>query len=170
MVKVAADAQRVLEVAAERPALSEGLRLEPVRPDQAMEWSETRLRAGGVPDNDHFTEVMAGCVGRPGWHSFGVWDDEALVSGATMFVQGDAGRLLGAATVPEARGRGAQAALIAARARAAVESGSRWLVTEVGLDGDYASSASLRNMLRQGFEVLYERPNWIWRSPTVEGR
>lgn len=164
MVKVAGEVDRILAIAQERPALPRHLRLAPVEPDQALEWSRTRLRAGGVPDDEHFTEVMAACVGRSDWYSFGVWDGETLVAGATTYTHGDVGRLLGAATVPEARGQGAQAALIAARARAAAEAGIRWLVTEVGTDGDYASGASLRNMLRHGFEVLYERPNWIWHA------
>lgn len=164
MVKVAGAAAVVLSAAGQRPALPRHLRLGPVDAGEASTWSATRLRAGGVPDNRHFTEVMGACVGRPGWSSFGVWDGKTLVAGATMYAHGGVARLLGAATVPEARGQGAQAALIAARARAATEAGNRWLVTEVGTDGDYASGASLRNMLRYGFAVLYERPNWIWHA------
>lgn len=164
MVKVAGEASAVLSAAEQRPALPRHLRLAPVEVGQAMTWSATRLRAGGVPDNEHFTRVMGACVGRPGWSSFGVWDGDTLIAGATMFAHGGVARLLGAATVPEARGQGVQAALIAARARAAAEAGNRRLVTEVGTDGDYASGTSLRNMLRHGFEVLYERPNWIWHA------
>jgi hypothetical protein len=49
LVKAACEVDRVLTIAGEHPALPRNLRLVQVEPDQAFSWSETRLRAGGVP-------------------------------------------------------------------------------------------------------------------------
>jgi ribosomal protein S18 acetylase RimI-like enzyme len=82
-------------------------------------------------------------------------------------VHGDTAQFVGGATVPEQRHRGAQTALIAARARAAHAAGCRWLVVETGAEAPGGHNPSLHNLRRAGFEVLYERTNWIWR-PAAE--
>jgi GNAT superfamily N-acetyltransferase len=72
--------------------------------------------------------------------------------------------MYGGATLPEYRGRGAQSALLTARARAAKAAGCRWLVADTGAEGPGDRNTSLRNMLRVGFEPLYERVTWLWRE------
>jgi GNAT superfamily N-acetyltransferase len=72
--------------------------------------------------------------------------------------------MFGGATLPEARGRGAQSALLTARVRAATGEGCRWLVAETGAEGPGEHNPSLHNMVRVGFEPLYERANWLWRA------
>jgi hypothetical protein len=36
------------------------------------------------------------------------------------------------------------------------------LVAETGAEGPGEHNLSLHNMLRLGFTVQYERPNWVW--------
>jgi hypothetical protein len=36
------------------------------------------------------------------------------------------------------------------------------LVAETGAEAPGTHNSSLHNMLRLGFEVAYERPNWTW--------
>jgi ribosomal protein S18 acetylase RimI-like enzyme len=68
-----------------------------------------------------------------------------------------------AATLPEFRRRGAQNALLAARIRAAAELGCSLVVGETGALEDGRPSNSYRNIVRAGFEPVYDRPNY--RSP-----
>ncbi|MCO8273957.1 hypothetical protein M1L60_25490 [Actinoplanes sp. TRM 88003] len=75
----------------------------------------------------------------------------------------DAG-LNAAATLPSHRGRGAQSALIAARAAAAAEAGCRHVHAETWKPADGAPNPALANLLRAGLTPLYERDNWVWRA------
>jgi GNAT superfamily N-acetyltransferase len=68
-----------------------------------------------------------------------------------------------AATLPEARGRGSQTALLAHRIAAAAEQGCSLVVTETGERVADRPSASYRNILRAGFEERYLRANY--RAP-----
>jgi hypothetical protein len=59
--------------------------------------------------------------------------------------------------------KGAQSALLAARAREAASTGCRWLVAETAKPAKGAVNPSLNNMLGSGLRPQYDRPNWIWR-------
>jgi predicted GNAT family acetyltransferase len=92
-----------------------------------------------------------------------VWDGDQIVATAAAHANGDTAQFFGGSTLPEYRGIGAQMALIAARARAAHAAGCRWLVAETGANPSGEDNASMRNLRRAGFEVLYERTIWSWR-------
>ena len=72
-----------------------------------------------------------------------------------MFVAGDEGHLTFAATLPGARGRGAQSALLAERIAIAARRGLRTLTAETGVDG-----AAYRNLVRAGFVPTGTVANW----------
>jgi ribosomal protein S18 acetylase RimI-like enzyme len=152
------------EVAVSRAALApdQGLRVGPVGPAQATEWAGTMMRVFGMPD-ECCTAMIGATAGRKGWHPYAVWAGDQIVAGACMHVHGDTAQFFGAATVPEYRGRGAQTALIAARARAARGAGCRWLIAETSAEAPGEHHTSLANLRRVGFEVLYERVTWTWR-------
>ena len=99
------------------------------------------------------------------FQAFAAWDDARMVASAALRVMGETGQMYGAATLSQWRGRGAQSALLAARAEVARRAGCRWLVAETGLPELGAVNPSLDNMVRAGFEVLYQRRNWIWKDP-----
>jgi predicted acetyltransferase len=63
--------------------------------------------------------------------------------------------LVGASTVPEARRRGAQLALLGARLRYAADNGC-----DIAVMGAQPGSGSQRNAERQGFRVAYTRTKW----------
>ena len=88
---------------------------------------------------------------------------ERIIAVGSIFVNGECADMFGAATIPEGRGRGAQSALLTARARAARAAGCRWLVAETGAEGPGDHNTSLQNMLRAGFEPLYDRVTWLWQ-------
>ncbi|MGH3166383.1 MAG: GNAT family N-acetyltransferase [Trebonia sp.] len=146
--------------------LYEGLRVGPVAPDQRAEWSTTMMGIFGMLDG-YSVAMAAACVGRPGWHPYAVWAGEQIVATAAMYVNGETAQFFGGSTLPEYRGRGAQTALIAARASAARAAGCRWLVAETEPEAPGGHVTSLRNLRRVGFEVLYERTNWTWRLAEI---
>jgi len=67
--------------------------------------------------------------------------------------------LAGGATVPEARRKGAQRALLNARLRHAVKAGCH-----IAAMGAQPGSTSQRNAEREGFRIAYTRTKWS-RSP-----
>lgn len=85
--------------------------------------------------------------------------DGAPIATASMGVHGDIALLAGASTIPSARGRGAQAALLATRLADARTRGctTAMMVAAVG-------STSQRNAERSGFHVAYTRTKWRRRS------
>ena len=105
--------------------------------------------------------LIAAVVGRPGFHCFLAREADCAIGAATLFVEGNSGWCGYAATLPAARGRGAQNALFAARVRRAAELGCRNVYTETGQRVEERPDASYRNILRNGFLELYLRPNWV---------
>ncbi|NUL02342.1 hypothetical protein HRW07_03590 [Streptomyces lunaelactis] len=103
-------------------------------------------------------------AGGFGAEQYAVWAGERIVAVGSVFLNGECADMFGGATLPEARGRGAQSALLTARVRAATAEGCRWLVAETGVEGPGEHNPSLHNMVRVGFEPLYERATWLWRA------
>lgn len=81
--------------------------------------------------------------------------DGRPVAAATLSLGDGVALLAGASTLPEARRRGAQLALLEARLRFAAERGCP-LAMMAALPG----SASQRNAERQGFRIAYTRTKW----------
>ncbi len=79
---------------------------------------------------------------------------EPIATGAMSICEGVA-LLAGASTLPEARNQGAQAALLQARLRAAIERGC-----DTAMMCAAPGSASQRNAERQGFRIAYTRIKW----------
>ena len=152
-------------------ALDSGLRIGPVEPRHAPEWATVMMTTFGFTAPG-MTDMAAACVGRPNWRQYAVWDGMRIIAVGSIFVNGDCAGMFGAATIPEGRGRGAQSALLTARARAARAAGCRWLVAETGAEGPGDHNTSLQNMLRAGFQPLYDRVTWLWHAagPEQEGR
>ncbi|WP_062293479.1 GNAT family N-acetyltransferase [Demequina phytophila] len=130
----------------------------------AHEWAATFLTGFGMPTQPDLVDMIASTVGRD-FYAYGAWDGEALVGAACVFIGGDAAQLAGASTLPAARGRGAQSALLSERITAATDAGCVWIAGETGAEKDGEHNPSLHNMLRAGFVPMYERRNWVWRRP-----
>ncbi|GHF39546.1 GNAT superfamily N-acetyltransferase [Amycolatopsis bartoniae] len=137
------------------PPARTALRVTEIAPREAGAWSAAVCAAYELPEV--LAPLWAPAAGHPRFVALGAWDGRELVAGALLHVSGEMGELAGAATLPGHRGRGAQSALLAARAAA---SGSRSLVAETGAE---PGNRSLRNLRRAGLRVRYERPSWIWR-------
>jgi len=119
---------------------------------ESFEWPEGMQR------------VIAGAVGRPGWHHYMAHDGDTPAATAAHFVHGEVAWIDFAATLPEFRGRSAQKALVARRIRDAAAEGCRMITVETAEQRPDHDAPSYRNMLKMGFKEAYLRPNYIWES------
>lgn len=108
-------------------------------------------------------DILAGLVGRPGWHILMSFAGAEPVGTGAMFVKDGVAWTDWGATRPEYRRRGSQTALLARRVARAVELGCELIGTSTGeaVPGD--EQASYQNILRCGFEEAGLRENY---SPT----
>jgi len=126
--------------------------------EEAALWAGVAAE-GWSSEGESIVEFMRGfgeiTARAEGTHCFlAELDGEPVAAGALTLGDGVA-LLAGASTVPAARRRGAQRALLAARLRFARENGCP-LAMMAALPG----SASQRNAERQGFRIAYTRIKW----------
>jgi GNAT superfamily N-acetyltransferase len=145
-------------------ALAPGLRVGRVDRDQALDFATVMMTTFGFTAPG-MIEMAAAGVGRPRWEQYAVWEGDRIVAIGSVFLNGECADMFGGATLPDARRRGAQSALLSIRTSAARAAGCRWIVAETGADGPGGRNVSLHNMLRTGFEPLYERVSWNWQAP-----
>jgi hypothetical protein len=129
------------------------LRVEQVGAEQAE--LAGRMITEGYDLEPWMHEGYSSTIGRPGWKHYFAFDGGQPVATAAMRVRGEFAWLGFATTFASHRGRGAQLSLLYRRVRDAAEAGCQWVIAEAMPDGP-----SLRNQLRAGFEIAYERPNY----------
>lgn len=147
------------------PDVDTDLRIAPLDKDdaaQVREFSEVMIASFGMPPG-LMTEWGQAQARRPDWAAFAAWDGDRIVSASLLYVHGDTGHLIGAGTLPDVRGRGAQSALMKARIDEAVRRGCAWVGSETGAETPESPNPSLHNMRRLGLTELYHRGNWVWR-------
>ena len=105
---------------------------------------------------DALRKAIGGFALTPGMHQYlasGTIDgQEVATGGAAMMLTDGVAQLCGAATLPEHRGRGVQSSLLARRIFDAANAGCDVMVVTT-----QPGSTSLKNMQKQGFEVMYVR-------------
>jgi GNAT superfamily N-acetyltransferase len=143
------------------PDIPTSLRIEQIGLEQAVAYAQTFLAGFEMPVE--MEPMVTGAIGRTGWHHYLAYAGDVPVSAAALYVAGDVGCLIGAATLPDYRRRGGQGALMARRIRDAAALGCRWLVTETGEDTAENPNPSYHNMVRTGFKLAYLRPNYPYQ-------
>ena len=98
--------------------------------------------------------------GQPGFDHFLAFEQNTPVSAAILATHNQFAYLGWAATAEAHRGRGGQNALIAARLNRAAELGCQIACSETLT----ALKTSLSNLLRNGFEVAYEKQVFVWEA------
>ena len=146
-------------------AVETELRVEPIGPQHARDFG--RIVAAGFELPEFIGRWLAALFARPRWTCFVAFADRAPAATGTLFVFRGVGWLSFAATVPEFRRRGAQSALLGARILAAAELGCMMVVGESGALEEGRPSNSHRNIVRAGFEAVYDRPNYRSPGPTA---
>ncbi len=121
----------------------------------------------GLPER--MADWAGALVGRPGRRQFMAFQRDKPVGAAAIYVDGAWAQFGYAAVLPEARGHGIQAALIAARVRAAHESGCRRASMETAEETLEKPGYSLRNARKMGFEIAYLRPNYLGTAKSLPG-
>jgi hypothetical protein len=144
------------------PTINTDLRVEEIGREEANISASVVVRAFGMPAL--MEPWLAAVVGRPGWHHYVAFDGADAVGTAALLVRGDVGWLGIAGTLPTARRRGAQGALMQRRLNDGVSLGCRWFVTETGQDTPERPNPSFHNMQRLGFQLAYHRPNYLLPS------
>jgi GNAT superfamily N-acetyltransferase len=129
----------------------------PARPDEGGVWAETAVAGWGEFEWSRafmasFAPVAAGTEDA---YRFFAFDEGKPIATGSLAVHGEVALLAGAATIPEARGRGAQRALLAARLRFATDLGCT-----LAMMGAAPGSRSQRNAERSGFRIAYTRIKW----------
>lgn len=104
---------------------------------------------------------MAALVGRKDWRHYMAFDGSEPVGTASLYVKGEWASLGFAATLPQARGRGVQSALIARRIEDARAMGCRCLSVETAEDKPDKPAPSFHNVTRLGFRIAYFRDNYL---------
>jgi len=150
--------------AAEAPAARTDLRLEVVGAERAQDFAVPVVGGFGMPPR--MLGATGALPGRAGWTCLVAYDGDRPVAGGAVFVDGEQAWLGLGATLPQARGRGAQSALLAERIRLAAEAGATTVTTETGVRQDGRPERSYRNILRAGFRPAYLRPNYV--SPPAD--
>ena len=120
------------------------------------EWPELMRRSFELPNEPAARDLASAAAHLPGAHLYGVRESRRWIACAQSVAYDDVVVFGCDGTLPDARGRGAQAALIATRLRA-VPAG-RIVVAEVTPD-----SGSERNYLRGGFQLVYTRSHYVRR-------
>lgn len=120
-------------------------------------WAATAYR--GWQEFDGVREFMAAfgptAAGAEDAHPFLAFADSQPIAAGSLTMHDGVAILAGASTVPEARGRGAQGALLRARLHHAATAGCT-----VAMMGAMPGSASQRNAQRHGFRIAYTRIKW----------
>lgn len=139
--------------------------IDPADKDAVNAWTAVQVEGFQMPDPDGLLAgMLAAITDVPGFTCYAAWDGDKLVATAGLYVEGRAGQLVSAATLPDYRGRGAQSALIARRVQDGLDAGVRWFSVEVAKPAEGEENPSLNNVERGGFKVLYDRDVWIWKA------
>jgi hypothetical protein len=123
------------------------------------DWPAVQLAANDAEDSSEWRRIVAMCAALPNVMRFGVRGGEGWIACAEVMPAGDVAIFGNDATVPRARGRGAQSAIIQARLQAIAALPFSYAVAEVAPE-----STSERNYLRCGFEIAYKR---LWYSKAI---
>ena len=153
----------------EKPADEDrsGIRVHLTTPDEAQLWADVSAKGWTYerPEFlDFFLQTAAVFAARENSPSFLAELDGQIGAAGALCIEDGVALFAGAATIPEMRRRGLQAALLQERMRYAFDHGCdlAMMVAEAG-------SNSQRNAERQGFRIAYTRVKWRL-SPPVKRR
>ena len=142
------------------------LRIERLDPSFGPEFARIMMVGFEVPQSAESAAMFEGAAYFEGdWSTYGAFSGDQLVGVARLLAVAETGavHLFGAATLPEARNRGAQSALMDARIREARDRGLGWASSETWLESAEQENPSQHNMAAAGLTPVHTRPNWVWR-------
>jgi ribosomal protein S18 acetylase RimI-like enzyme len=136
-----------------RVAVLPALEVRELRPEELELWQEVSLEAWGVERFQSQWKTLSWLgFELPKTMKFGVWQDDKPVAVGALQTRDDLATLYGGGTIPEARGRGAQTALLYARLEAARLAGCTIITSQAN-----PNTSSSRNLERAGFRLAYTK-------------
>jgi GNAT superfamily N-acetyltransferase len=139
-----------------------GMRVCVLERHQREAWIDTAV--AGWSDDPENARIIGAIAERASANDamlhFLVEHDGAPIATGSLGIHAGVALLAGASTVPQARGLGAQMALLAARLAEARRRGC-----ELAMSVTAPGSTSQRNSERRGFRVAYTRTKWRLRRP-----
>jgi GNAT superfamily N-acetyltransferase len=147
--------------------LADGVTIRRIGPGDAAAYTAVRSgnpTAGGVTEGgpNPWPDVYEQLARTPSRLLFVAELDGVAVGNGSLHVSAGAGWLRGALVAPEARGRGIQRALIAARVRAALEAGC----DVVGAAAE-PGEVSANNLERMGMRPLGRETSYVYKPAAV---
>jgi GNAT superfamily N-acetyltransferase len=142
--------------------LNERIRARRIKDGEEELWAQIGARGWSTEAPElveYLLESGRVLTGREGAECFLAELDGNAIAAGTLSVSGGVALLGGACTVPEARGKGAQLALLDARLQRGLEQGC-----DLAMMCAAPGSASQRNAERHGFRVAYTRIKWRLKS------
>lgn len=103
-------------------------------------------------DRDLLKRVLVEMTSAPGFRRYVAWVEGKPVGAASLRIDGKLAQVCGAGTLPAARGRGVQKALLRQRLQEARQEGCDLAVVTTA-----PGSRSQENVMRRGFALLYAR-------------
>lgn len=147
-------ARQVASADQEALELPPGVTVEKASKDQIETWVETVAQgfAEHFPVSGELLEVMKMFALAPKTECYLARVDGKIAGGGTLTIHDGVAGLFGASTLPVARRRGVQTALLQRRLARAAQAGS-----DLAVSLAQPGSSSQRNIARQNFRVLYTR-------------
>lgn len=136
------------------PEILSNFKIEEIDADRAHEFDEIVY-----PD---MRNIFSHQIGKDNWHYYIAYHEDKAIAAACMFIYEETAWFGFATTVPEFRNNGAQSALIARRLIDAKQLGCKWISTETH-DGK-KTNPSYHNLTRLGFNLMYKRPIFAFKS------
>jgi GNAT superfamily N-acetyltransferase len=135
-------------------SLPDGVSIERAGKDQIDVWVQTVSEgfAEQFPVSQELLETMKMFAMAPKTECYLARVDGKIAGGGTLTIHDGVAGLFGASTLPVARRRGVQTALLQRRLARATQAGS-----DLAVSLAQPGSTSQRNIVRQGFRVLYTR-------------
>ncbi len=152
---------KVYRAAAEPIEIHTDLRVEGIGPEYAADFAWVACTAFGMPAA--LQPWLESLVNRANWHIYLAFDGDQPAACGALFVRNEVGWLGIEGTLPVYRRRGGQGAIMAQGIRDAARLGCRWVIAETGEDLPARPNPSFHNMLRAGFTLAYQRPNYVAR-------
>lgn len=132
-----------------------------IEPDQARLYGQLIVQSFDWPE-PCLISWLAASVGKPGYRHYIVWDQDKPIAAGALHLSGIYASLAFAGTLPEYRGMGAQSLLIHQRLKDAYNLKARYVIVETAAELPNKPVASFRNMQKFGFDLAYQRANWVY--------
>lgn len=113
-------------------------------------------------EHNELPGLLSSPVGHKGYTHYAVYYQNQVIAVGALFIEGKGAAMAFAATLPEYRGLGAQTLLFKARIEEARNKGVEWICAETGQHFPDRPVKSYENMIRSGFELAYQRQNWLY--------